>query len=155
VLRTYRSAMGDLDGDGAAEIVVTADSHDGVAPPSHVLWNDGTGNFTLAVLPFLGGNNLNASAVKLNDVNGDGTVDIVVGTTNSDVPNQGFGIQLIAVGANRTLVPFAGMIQVPDADIHDIAIGDVNGDGLADIVGAVNARPDDDLSDVLLLGTAE
>ncbi len=66
---THSVALGDLDGDGALDIVA------GNSGQNVVYLNDGTGNFPITHT-FGGG-----SIVTLGDMNGDGALDIVTGGT--------------------------------------------------------------------------
>jgi hypothetical protein len=162
------SGAGDVNGDGLADVIVTASHADpngsnsgrtyvvlGKADTDMVQLDDiamGVGGFVLdgeAPDDIAG-----ASARGAGDVNGDGLADIIVGAPGAD-PN-GVGV------AGRTYVVF-GTTQTANVALAHVTLGvggfaldgesgrsgvsvsgagDVNGDGLADVViGASSAEP--------------
>jgi fibronectin-binding autotransporter adhesin len=123
-------AAGDVNGDGIGDIVA---SHDSGAPPEVKVFDGVNSNLLrdfLAYDPaFLGG-----VRVAAGDVSGDGIADIITG------PGSGLSPQLkVFDGVNGNLIRnffafkpgFTGGIYV--------AAGDVNGDGVADIVVSLGA----------------
>ena len=78
-------AMGDLDGDGNAEIVAgVKDSGGGIVVGVTIFWNDG--NWTTQVLRYSeGGAHPDVNAIAIGDVNHDGRPDIVSGDNNGVV----------------------------------------------------------------------
>jgi hypothetical protein len=132
-------AVGDVNGDGTADIVLAeAPPIDpfGSSPDSVlVLLGDGQGNFRSAatypyaqdILP----TGSSISSLALADVNGDGKPDLIAVDSSGDVfvaPNEGNGI---FGTAQRYWVPEASNgSSVP----VEVAVGDVNGDGKPDIV---------------------
>jgi hypothetical protein len=102
------------------------------------------------------------TSLAIGDVNGDGIADIIMGAPGADGPGEGrpsagevsviFGGPHLARGTTRDL---AGLVA-PGADLvifgpeptaslgSSLAVGDVNGDGIADIVmgAATSSRPD-------------
>jgi hypothetical protein len=119
-------AVGDVSGDGAAEVLVGT----GPGVPGQVLIFDGvTGNESPRLSPygvFVGGINVAAA-----DVNGDGFADIITGAGAGGGPHvrvfdgrtRAAGFQFFPFGST-----FSGGVRV--------AAGDVNGDGRADILTA-------------------
>jgi len=109
---------GDVDGDGAPDLVVTE------AAQYHVLLGNGAGGFgaaaTYAHHPI---DVLLASRLHLLDWNGDGRLDLVVGHMQGATVSFGDG-----TGA------FAGGATLPDVR-RDFAFADVNSDGRPDFVG--------------------
>jgi len=71
---SHGAAIGDLDSDGDEDLVLTYASD---LLPTLVYWNDGSGAFTPAEAG-LGDDALNANALSLFDVEGDGDLDVGV-----------------------------------------------------------------------------
>jgi hypothetical protein len=118
-------AIGDLDGDGRADIAVV--NADGIG----VLLNNGDGSF--AALIGYGAGTV-PSSVAIGDLNGDGKPDLAVS-------NRNIG------GASVMLNIGSGMFAAPtdyayDSGGNPVAIGDLNGDGRPDLISVGNGRPD-------------
>jgi hypothetical protein len=115
-------AMGDLNGDGKADLVVTNVS------PDHkvsVLLNNGNGTFTAALNYAVG---IEPYSVTIGDLNGDGKADLV--TANS-------GDNTVSVLLNSGNGTFAAAVNyIVGASPASVAIGDLNGDGKADLAVA-------------------
>lgn len=122
-------ASADLDGDGAAELVVAGD------PAIRVLGNDGAGHFVERApwtpeppLP-------RALGVATADLDGDGAVDVVVGVGTDDLRVL-FGDGVGGLASHRAYA-------VPDATtspISRVLVADLDGDGDSDVVVAPHLR---------------
>lgn len=145
-------AIGDVNGDGAKDIIVGA-----------IFANGGTDNGTGAVYVFFGGSLLDAQAdatlqvsglnalahfgwsLAAADVTGDGIDDVVVGAENVRVGGRRQAGEVFLFAGSRS---FAGALtasflsptpQEGGAFGSSVAVGNINGDPFADIiVGAPN-----------------
>jgi uncharacterized protein (TIGR03437 family) len=147
-------AVGNFNGDDFADFAVGAPTEDTVlgkgSGVAYLIFGAsnlaGTRNAALSAFFLSGtseGDNLGAD-VALGDINGDGFADLVMGAPGGDGPgnarpNTGevdvvFGA---AVGIGRTMIIHgAGRRDDPTADAlgTTLAVGDFNGDGIADLL---------------------
>ena len=165
------ASVGDVNGDGVSDLIVGAyQSHPAAganAGRSYVVFGkadtiaidlaavaDGSGGF--AVDGQTAGDHSGISVAGAGDVNGDGLADLIIGAVSSDPAagaNAGrsyvvFGkadttaIDLAAVAAGDGGFVINGQAAGDLSGISVSSAGDINGDGLADlIVGAHNSDP--------------
>jgi len=118
-------AMGDLDGDEVADLVVANSSEDSVS----VLVGTGNGTFARAVDVATG---VSPRSLAIGDLNGDGALDLAV--TN-------FGSNSVSVLLGRGDATFTAKVDFPTGDGPvSVAIGELNGDGKPDLVIATQDR---------------
>jgi hypothetical protein len=166
------ASAGDVNGDGLADLIVGAPDSDpdavSDAGRSYVVFGKsttgaidlsaiaaGSGGFVIngqgAIYDFSG-----RSVASAGDVNGDGLADLIVGADGSD-PAAGSGagrsyvvfgqtatgaIDLSAIAAGNGGFVINGQCEFDDSGRSVASAGDVNGDGLADlIVGAYRSDP--------------
>ncbi|HQR05482.1 MAG TPA: Ig-like domain-containing protein [Gemmatales bacterium] len=142
-------AAGDVNGDGRADIVASADSNPGTGIPSVRSVNGATGTVFTAwyggITPYTGTSFVGVR-VAVGDVNGDGRADIVtapIGGTTSAAGTQTVKVYNpkaanVTVGLIRSFNPYTTNV----AGGVFLAVGDLDGDGNAEIVtgAATNAN---------------
>jgi hypothetical protein len=148
-------AVGDVNGDGYADIVTATASgnphvkvFDGKAIATGA-FNSANPDASLLAQFFAYGLNFNVGAnIAVGDVNGDGYADIVTGASTGNPHVKVYSGRAIAAGTFNNAYPDASLLTQFFAyglqfNIGaNVAVGDVNGDGYADIVtGAVAGNP--------------
>lgn len=148
-------ATGDLNGDGVDDLLVGAPNLDASALQSgavYLIHSPVTGTMSLseadAKLVGVRGSNAGCS-VAAGDVDGDGLDDALIGAQDEQTSGTEAGAAYLVIG------PFSGEMGLTEASAklvgeaaddhagHSVAAGDVDGDGVEDVlVGAYTADPD-------------
>ena len=156
------SGAGDVNGDGLADLIVGASGADPAGESYVVFGRDGNttvglGNLDSGGFRIVGiaaGDGSGGSVSGAGDLNGDGLADLIVGSSSADPGGvSAAGESYVVFGkANATTVELADLgsggfrlTGIAAGDRSGLSVsgaGDVNGDGLADlIVGAFGADP--------------
>ena len=113
---------GDFDGDGKIDLVVTNGY-----PPSQADFLIGRGDGTFVARAMVSTGQSLTSSVTAGDLNGDGTLDLVISNANANA-------NTISVLLNQGAGTFAPHVDyLTGGNPVSIAIGDLNGDGRPDL----------------------
>lgn len=165
------SGAGDVNGDGIDDIIISAPGADDGAGRGYVVFGtDGPTQHPMSLSDLNGSNGItinmtddfspiNNPVSAAGDVNGDGIDDIIIGVDRGDsYGNNNAGISYVIFGSDEGLPhPFNlytinrlngftihGVAEHDNSGVSVSAAGDVNGDGVDDIIiGAYRADPDD------------
>jgi hypothetical protein len=143
----YSVAVGDMNGDGYADVVVGAAGYSSGAGRTYVFHSSGGGGVTITsagsasnIITGESSSNLGYSVVT-GDVNGDGFADVVVGAGEAAGTTIGRAYVLHSSGSSGVTITSAAAAstiivgQAPGEVFgSSVATGDVNGDGFADVV---------------------
>ncbi|HBJ87353.1 MAG TPA: hypothetical protein DDZ88_26550 [Verrucomicrobiales bacterium] len=116
-------AIADLDGDGKADIAVTNQSDSRPNPNVSILRGAGNGSFQNIGSYGVGSGPL---SVAVGDVNGDGKMDLAVGTHNS-------GAVAILLGNGSGGFAPSVFNFLSGGNVNDVKMGDFNNDGWLDL----------------------
>lgn len=133
-------AIGDVNGDGKPDLVVTNQCAESSGPcliqsqgMVSVLLGNGNGTFQAAVLYSSGA--IVPNSVAIADVNGDGIPDLVIAHSSISASNGNGGVSVLLGNGNGTFQT-AVIYNSGAITANSVAIKDVNGDGVPDLVVA-------------------
>src|SRR5688572_23309696 len=120
----------DTDGDGARDLVVSAERQNGFTGAIHVYANNGTLRYTIANQPGL--TYLGRSLAKVGDVNGDGCDDFAAGAVGT--------VGMVLVFSGLTGAELRRGLGDNDGVLgwSVTGCGDMNGDGVPDFAGGTS-----------------
>ncbi len=129
--RPRRVALGDLDGDGDLDMVVSVDNNS-TAGVLTVHFNNGSGVFGAGTLL---STIEDIKALKLGDIDGDGDLDLLL-AIQPYFTGEGSVVLRINDGTGTFTEPASGASIEVELYPQQIALGDVDGDGDLDFVTA-------------------
>ena len=120
--------VSDVDGDGSLDILFASTWPNG----GQVGWLSGaTGWSAVSLLP----DTRPAWTVDAADLNGDGHQDLVVGRPSVSGPN-GSTLEIYLGDSQGQFTSLPNALNSSIAGVREVAVGDINGDGQEDVVGA-------------------
>lgn len=119
--------VGDWNGSGAADILVSLRENMQADPDVTLLSNDGAGSFTASTLIT---DNRNVTALHIADLDDDGSVDLLVGNDNATPRIRSY------LNEGGAAVAGAELLSDVTSRIAGLDAGDVDGDGTMDFVAS-------------------
>ncbi len=149
-------SVGDINGDGYTDLTVGATSYNTSQGRAYIFYSSGASGFSSASILAANANAILTGEVvndtfgllfQMNDLNGDGFADVVVGAIGFNTSQgrlyifQSRGSSGVATGASPTTIITGESGVSQTAFGVSSSIGDINGDGYNDLVVGASKHP--------------